>query len=172
VTRWLLLLLLLLSCACAASSQPTHRFTIPLTDSELLFDVAQSQRDGVNFRSVSVRCTGRCDDFVAYAGETLDHLLSVQFESDNRELMLVTWVTGSAYRAQVFSVSGRGLKQELEIGSRAPPLMVNLAGEVLVLSFDVPQAGCLRAMKWNGKGFAEAEFAAFGPYRACPQVEE
>lgn len=170
--RCLLLPLLLIACVRAASSEPIYRVTIPLTDSELLFDVAQSQRDGVTFRSISVRCTGRCDDFVAYDGETLDHVLSVQFESDNRELMLVTWVTGSAYRAQVFSVSSRGLKGELELGSRAPPLIVKLAGEVLVLTFDLPQAGCLRAMKWNGGSFTQAEFAPFGPYRTCLEASE
>ncbi len=168
--RCLLLLLLLIASGCTASSEPIFRATIPLADLVLLLAVAQSERDGVKFRSVSVRCKGRCDGFVAYASETLDHILSVQFESDNRELMLVTWVSGSAYRAQVFSVSSQGLKQQLQVGSRAPPLIVNMAGEVFVLSFDVPKVGCLRAMKWNGTSFSEAEFAPLGPYQACPQT--
>lgn len=134
-----------------------HRVVIPAEDVEMVFDVIQKSRDGVRYRESRLSCLGSCDDFEPYSEETLDNILSVQFDSDNRSLVFVTWVTGSAYRVQAFSVSGRGFKRQIEIGSRAAPVVANLSGKVSLVFVESEARDnepCLRQIVWSGTAFS------------------
>lgn len=150
-----------------------YRVLIPLESVELVFDVVQDVRDGVGFRKTRLSCVGNCDSFTPISEETLDHILSVQFDSDDRNLMFVTWVTGSAYRIQAFSVSSRGFEAQLDLGSKALPAVSNFSGQ-LVLTVLEPEGksgdSCLRAMQWNGSAFVLQDSAGLcAPirYQAC-----
>lgn len=150
-----------------------YRVLLPLEEVELTFDVVQNSRDGVGFREASLSCVGTCDGFIPYAEETLDNILSVEFDSDERNLMFVTWVTGSAYRVQAFSVSGRGFEARLDTGSRAPPAVLSFSGQTILILLDSQgKSGdfCLRQMEWNGSAFiarTPAEATASKDYRVC-----
>lgn len=150
-----------------------YRVAIPQEASQLVFEVTQEMRDRVRLRRASLSCEGDCDGFVPYSEETLDNILSVQFESDGRGLMFVTWVTGSAYRMQAFSVSRQGLVIRLEVGSRALPAVLNISGEVVLILLapeDEKGESCLKGMQWNGSDFIPKSIAELGismNYRDC-----
>jgi hypothetical protein len=157
-------LLLALLLGQATPIQPTKPLSyLVLQGDETEFDavVADVKHSNGSERTLNIVCQKGCSGKVEFSERIDDFPLGLFRLSDVDDIMVTTWVSGSAYKVRVYSMSNKEIKKVLDVNSiSTPTVTTDTRGHAMIVTFASRASGrghsAQKIWRWRGGTFVSA----------------
>lgn len=159
----------ILAFGCLVATLPAHaqsievqaKLRVSIEGADFLASVDREVRNGREGAGrIRIACIRGCPS-PQYFEETADDAVLGLFQPDDTtQLLMTTWVTGSAYAVKVYHLSNTGIQKLLDEHSLGPPGFDESDGLTISVTKKNRTRLHTQLFKWNGRSFTSTERVA------------